>query len=283
MHSTEEEALQLPAKTKLIVNLTSGDAVCVGELANRPLRRMKGLIGRRGLPAGEGMLLSPAPAIHTAFMRFPIDAVFLDRELRVLDIASRLQPWRVASKTGARAVLELCAGECDRRGVRIGHHLGIRDRKPVDAPVGHAPAPLISSDSVIWPNGENGADEQAREQPLRVLVISSDRHFRSVTTTLLGHRGCTVTATAKEARATELVARDDIEVVVIDVAGTTRELARTTSALEGLPLRVGVVVVREEGPSFDNARALPKWGPFDELFDEIERVERQSRSERSAR
>src|SRR6476661_2516738 len=110
-------------KTKLIVNVTRGLCVCVSELADSPLPRMRGLIGRRGLPAGEGMLLRPAPSIHTAFMRFPIDALFLDRELRVLDIRESLPPWRVASEHRARAVLELPAGECARRRVQVGDRL----------------------------------------------------------------------------------------------------------------------------------------------------------------
>src|SRR3984893_19402636 len=136
---------QFMAETKLIVNLTRGECVCVSELADGPLTRMRGLIGRRGLPAGEGLLITPAPAIHTAFMRFPIDALFLDRNLRVLDIVERLRPWRVASKRNARAVLELSAGECARRGVKVGDRLELRDRAPGDVATvhgqdkGHAP------------------------------------------------------------------------------------------------------------------------------------------------
>jgi uncharacterized protein len=56
-------------------------------------------------------------------MRFPIDVVFLDRELRVLKVVPRLSPWRFASGRGARAVLELAAGECERRGLRPGDRL----------------------------------------------------------------------------------------------------------------------------------------------------------------
>jgi uncharacterized membrane protein (UPF0127 family) len=66
------------------------------------------------------VLLRPAASVHTWFMRFSIDVVFLDRELRVLKIVPRLSPWRVASGRGARAVLELAAGECERRGLRPG-------------------------------------------------------------------------------------------------------------------------------------------------------------------
>jgi hypothetical protein len=56
-------------------------------------------------------------------MRFPIDVVFLDRELRVVKVVPQLAPWRVASGRGARAVLELAAGECERRGVKPGDSL----------------------------------------------------------------------------------------------------------------------------------------------------------------
>jgi uncharacterized protein len=92
-------------------------------LADDPLRRLKGLLGKAGLAAGEGMLLQPARAIHTWFMRFPIDAVFVDRELRVVGVAPHLEPWRSARMAGARAVLELAAGEGARRGLRAGEQL----------------------------------------------------------------------------------------------------------------------------------------------------------------
>ena len=86
---------------------------------------MRGLLGRTDLPAGEGVLLRPASSIHTHFMRFAIDAVFLDRDLRVIDVRPSLPPWRMARKHGAKAVLELRAGEARRRGVEVGHVLAI--------------------------------------------------------------------------------------------------------------------------------------------------------------
>jgi hypothetical protein len=75
------------------------------------------------LEPGEGLLLRPASAVHTWFMRFPIDAVFLDRGLVVLGISHALEPWRAAGRRGARAVLELPAGECARRGLAVGDEL----------------------------------------------------------------------------------------------------------------------------------------------------------------
>jgi len=105
-----------------------GDPVCERcRVADRPFARMRGLLGRADLPAGEGILLRPAASVHTWFMRFPIDVVFLDRELRVTKVVSRLRPWRIASGRGARAVLELSAGECERRGVTAGQRLSLAE------------------------------------------------------------------------------------------------------------------------------------------------------------
>ena len=99
----------------------NGVVVCEECLvAATPFARMRGLLGRRSLPSGEGILLRPAASIHTFFMRFSIDAVFLDDELRVVAISPDLRPWRGAAKRGARAVLELPAGECARRGLAVG-------------------------------------------------------------------------------------------------------------------------------------------------------------------
>jgi len=92
-------------------------------LAETALTRMRGLLGRRNLPGGEGILLKPASSVHMAFMRFPIDAVFLDRELRVVKVASDLRPWRAAGSRGAKSVLEIAAGEAERRGVTVGDRL----------------------------------------------------------------------------------------------------------------------------------------------------------------
>jgi hypothetical protein len=84
---------------------------------------MKGLLGRRGLASGEGILLRPAGSIHTAFMRFPIDAVFLDGEGTVLKVERELPAWRASASRGSKAVLELAAGEAERRGVEVGDRL----------------------------------------------------------------------------------------------------------------------------------------------------------------
>jgi uncharacterized membrane protein (UPF0127 family) len=98
-----------------------GRVVCERCLvADRPWARMRGLLGRRTLPRGEGVFLRPAASIHTFFMRFPIDAVFVDAGGKVVGIEQRLSPWRTARRKGAKAVLELAAGESARLAVREG-------------------------------------------------------------------------------------------------------------------------------------------------------------------
>ena len=92
-------------------------------VADRAHRRMRGLLGRKYLRQGEGMVLRPGWSIHTAFMRFPIDAVFLDKGLVVVGIEDAIEPWRAASQRGAKAVLELPAGESSRRGLSVGDQL----------------------------------------------------------------------------------------------------------------------------------------------------------------
>ncbi len=108
------------------VRTHEGAPVCPScELAKNPLRRMKGLLGRRALGEDEGLLLRPASSVHTLFMRFPIDLVFLDRELRVLRVAEDTRPWRIAYTRRSRMVLELPAGAAARRGLRAGEQLVI--------------------------------------------------------------------------------------------------------------------------------------------------------------
>ena len=78
---------------------------------------------------GEGLLIRPTGSIHMFFMRFPIDAVFLDRELRILAIVPDLGPWRMAAKRGAKQVLEIGAGEAERRGLEPGRLLVLREEE----------------------------------------------------------------------------------------------------------------------------------------------------------
>jgi uncharacterized membrane protein (UPF0127 family) len=114
------------------VRLEREDGAVVCErcvVADNAWTRMKGLLGRRGLEDGEGLLIVPAGSIHMFFMRFPIDAVFLDRDLRILKIVPELRPWRMAAARGAKRVLELAAGEAARRRLEPGQRLLLGEEK----------------------------------------------------------------------------------------------------------------------------------------------------------
>jgi hypothetical protein len=92
-------------------------------VADRPFARMRGLLGRSDLPRGEGVILRPAGSVHTFFMRFAIDVVFLDANDVVVDVVHELRPWRAAGVKGARSVVELAAGEAAARGIEPGSRL----------------------------------------------------------------------------------------------------------------------------------------------------------------
>lgn len=86
------------------VRLVAGDVVLIPRLhvCTGVFDRMRGLLGRRGLAAGEGMLLSPCRAIHTWFMRFTIDVFFLDASWTVVEVRRGVRPFRMAG-AGLRA------------------------------------------------------------------------------------------------------------------------------------------------------------------------------------
>lgn len=83
------------------------------EVAETFAERAKGLIGRTGLEPGKGMLITKCNCIHTFFMKFPIDATFLDRDGKVVRIVRNIRPWRLWVWGGwrAKSVLETAAAE----------------------------------------------------------------------------------------------------------------------------------------------------------------------------
>jgi uncharacterized membrane protein (UPF0127 family) len=108
-----------------------GQVVCERcEIADRLGTRGRGLLGRKELDRGQGMLIRPTWSVHTWFMRFAIDVVFLDAELRVLKVAERLRPWRLTARWRAHSALELPAGECDRLGILVGDRLAWGSLEP---------------------------------------------------------------------------------------------------------------------------------------------------------
>ncbi len=86
------------------------------ELAVTSDTRRRGLLGRDSLDPSVAMVIAPCSAVHTFFMRFAIDVVFVDRQGRVLKVVTDLKPWRVAGTLRAHAVIELNAGTLSRTG-----------------------------------------------------------------------------------------------------------------------------------------------------------------------
>lgn len=89
--------------------------------------RMRGLLGRGGLAPSEGLWISPCNSIHMFFMRFPIDAIFIDKHHQVVRVYEDLQPWRMArGGKFAHSVLELPQGKAAFYNIRVGDRLTIR-------------------------------------------------------------------------------------------------------------------------------------------------------------
>ena len=112
-----------------VENVTRGAVVADRVGVARSLRdRTVGLLGRDNLAADEGLWIERSPSIHMFFMRFAIDAVFVDADGRVTKVVPDLKPWRVVWwAPGARDCLELAAGAAARSGTRPGDELRLVD------------------------------------------------------------------------------------------------------------------------------------------------------------
>ena len=95
------------------------------EKADSGARRSKGLLGRNGRAPGEGMWIVPCESVHTFFMRFPIDLVYIDRKLRVKKISNRVPPWRLSACFSAHSVIELPGGTIQDSQTSVGDILEI--------------------------------------------------------------------------------------------------------------------------------------------------------------
>ena len=87
-----------------------------------------GLMGRREFLADSGLLIPHCSAIHTAFLRFPIDVIFLDKQMTAIRLVSALSPWRtVGFVRGAKAVVELPAGTLRQKEIAVGQQFTVHD------------------------------------------------------------------------------------------------------------------------------------------------------------
>ncbi len=115
------------SKYLLAFNATKGKPVAAKvETADTPASRSKGLLGRESLGADEGLWIVPCPMIHTFFMKFPIDVLFLDADLTVRRVIEDLRPWRLSPWVlSASSCLELKGGVL-KGSVAVGDRLEMR-------------------------------------------------------------------------------------------------------------------------------------------------------------
>ncbi len=112
-----------------IVNQTRGTTIATSvEIAKSPWRRMLGLLGRKSLEPGQALVIEPCRSVHTAFMRFAIDVVYVDRAWRVVKVVRHLRPYRASvAFAKAYASIELLSGTVAQTGTTAGDVLALED------------------------------------------------------------------------------------------------------------------------------------------------------------
>jgi uncharacterized membrane protein (UPF0127 family) len=120
-----EKERVLPSSKVGALHNASSPRVVAGtvELAVTRATRRRGLLGRDGLANGHALLIAPCSSIHTWFMRFPIDVIFVKRNGTVLKTRAAIPAWKMAFCWGAYAVVELPAGAVAEAGVIVGDRL----------------------------------------------------------------------------------------------------------------------------------------------------------------
>ena len=128
----ERRRPQTAGLTLHITNQSRGDSlVSSGLVADSLAARLRGLIGSAPLGPGEGLLISPCSSIHTFWMSFPIDVIYLNSSQEVEGIDHALAPWKLGSfHRNVRSVLELPAGTAEASGTRVGDRLQVRGDEP---------------------------------------------------------------------------------------------------------------------------------------------------------
>jgi uncharacterized protein len=113
------------------VNVTRGTVIASRlVLAGTGETRRKGLLGRDGLAPGEGLWIAPCESVHTFFMRFAIDLVYLDRNHRVRKVRRDVGPWRISACFSAHSVLELPVGTIGTSQTECGDTVEISAKPP---------------------------------------------------------------------------------------------------------------------------------------------------------
>jgi uncharacterized membrane protein (UPF0127 family) len=124
-----EPLLTRAAAPQALVNLTRGTVVAGRvEGAFDSASRKHGLLGRDGLETENALVIAPCSGVHTFFMRFPIDVLFVARDGRVKKATRSVSPWRIALGLGSFAVVEGAPGMIERSGTRSGDQVALRPR-----------------------------------------------------------------------------------------------------------------------------------------------------------
>jgi uncharacterized protein len=241
----------------LTLRREDGRVVCESVVvADRTLRRLRGLLGRKNLRPDQGILLRPAWSIHTAFMRFAIDVIFLDHDQTVLRIDPGLKPFRTASCRGAREVVELAAGECARRGLEVGDRVAWAPRGRFD----EGP----TSENVLESIGSLG----------NAVVASDEQRFSKLARFLLEGQNVSVIDTVSPDDAVASLDQS-VQVVLLDVAPGLAEGLRRANALRSLRPDVHIVLAGETAAgeaSFTAARIYDRWNETAEIVDAVVEV-----------
>ncbi len=126
-----------------VENVTRGTVVANrGRVASSSADRSVGLLRTPEVKPGEGLWIERSPSIHMFFMRYPIDAVFVSKDMRVTKIVENFKPWRVVWwARGARDCLELRAGAVAESGTQVGDELRLVPIEPDGAAEGVEPQP----------------------------------------------------------------------------------------------------------------------------------------------
>src|SRR5262245_26606982 len=239
-------------------------------VADSLLRRLRGLLGRRSLNPGDGIVLRPGWSLHTVFMLFSIDVVFLDGNQVVIRVVRNLKPWRAATCRGARDVVELAAGEATRRRIQAG------DRVSWAAQPRNGRVPSSEEATVFSTDGDGAAPER----PIRVLLASRDDRFLRLSRFLLTRDDFAVESTKRLPGAVDFVERHGTDVVVLDASDSLSEAARTVAAIEALNPRVRVLLVcdADRPRPTTGLNVMEKWQSLETLADEIKLSQTGSRA-----
>jgi uncharacterized membrane protein (UPF0127 family) len=238
-------------------------------LADTLWRRLRGLIGHGELELGEGIVLRPSWSVHTFFLRYPIDVVFVDADQVVARVVSDLRPWRSATCRGARDVVELRAGECARRGVVEGQRLAWAARPGCPPKVALEPnAPAVEPEA---PAPRSGT---------RVVLGTGDDRFLRLARFLLTRNQFEVESTRRVTKTIDLVERHHPDVVVIDATESLGDAARTVAAIEALHPGVAMMVVCDgEPPRWTTGlKVTEKWDALETLTDDVRHLADDARA-----